>query len=54
MLVHDDYQGDEPFDLDQTLLYMLGDDTNMKLSYMFWDESVSVPDSDFAGDIDRQ
>ena len=53
-LVQDDFQGDEPFDPDQTLPYMLGDDPDLTLPYMFGDESISVPDSDSAGDIESQ
>ena len=53
-LVQDDSQGDEPFDPDQTLPYMLGDDPDLTLPYMFGDESISLPDSDSAGDIESQ
>ena len=53
-LVQDDSQGDEPFDPDQTLPYMLGDDPDLTLPYVFGDESISLPDSDSAGDIESQ
>ena len=33
---------------------MLGDDPDLTLPYMFGDESISVPDSDSAGDIESQ
>ena len=53
-LVQDDSQGDEQFGPDQTLPYMLGDDPDLTLPYMFGDESISVPNSDSAGDIESQ
>ena len=53
-LVQDDSKNDEPFDPDQTLPYMLGDDPDLTLPYMFGDESISVPVSDSAGDIESQ
>ena len=53
-LVQDDSQGDKPFDSDQTLPYMLGDDPDLTLPYVFGDDSISVPDSDSACDNEGQ
>ena len=53
-LVQDDSQGDKPFGSDQTLPYMLGDDPDLTLPYVFRDDSISVPDSDSTCDNEGQ
>ena len=45
-LVQDDSQGDEPFDPDQTLSYIMGDDPDLTLPCVFGDDSISIPASD--------
>ena len=53
-LVQDASQGDEPFDPDQTLPYMLGNKPDLTLPYVFGDDSISITDSDSAGDNENQ